>query len=297
MPVDTAAPVKRSVETLSGRISYSEAGSGPVALFVHGMLMNGHFWRHQLAGLSAVRRCIAVDLLAHGDTEIVPAQRVSPAANAGMLEEFLDALVIRDVDLVGNGCGSGIAQIFAALHPSRVRSLALTNGDVHDGGPPDIFGPFRQMAASGGLREALEFMLADKAVYRSEGALGLAYEHADQISDKTIETYLRPLMRNGQRVRDLQRFITAIDDGGPAAIELRLRRLSVPTLIAWGTDDVHFDIHWARWLADAIPGTRRHVELEGARACFPEERSEEFNHELCAHWNAACRWIDDEAAA
>ena len=42
-----------------------EAGSGPVALFVHGVLLNGHVWRHQLAGLSDVRRCIAVDLLAH----------------------------------------------------------------------------------------------------------------------------------------------------------------------------------------------------------------------------------------
>jgi pimeloyl-ACP methyl ester carboxylesterase len=72
----------------------------------------------------------------------------------------------------------------------------------------------------------------------------------------------------------------------------------VPTLIAWGTDDVHFDVHRSRWLADAIPGARRHVDLDGARACFPEERSEEFNRELRAHWGAACRWIgDDEAAA
>lgn len=293
MPVDTAAPVRRSIETLSGRISYSEAGSGPVALFVHGMLMNGHFWRHQLAGPSAVRHCIAVDLLAHGDTEIVPAQDVSPAANARMLEEFLDALVIRDVDLVGNGCGSGIAQIFVALHPSRVRSLTLTNGDG-----PEAFAPLRQLAASGGLREALEFMLADRAVYRSEGAMGLAYECPEQVSDKTIETYLRPLIRSGQRTHDLRRFIAAADSSQLAAIEPRLRRLNVPTLIAWGIGDADFDVCRSHRLAEMIPGTRRRVELDGARACFPEERSEEFNRELYAHWSAACRWIDcDEAAA
>jgi hypothetical protein len=40
------------VETPSGRISYVEAGSGPVALFVHGVLLNKHFWRHEMAGLS-----------------------------------------------------------------------------------------------------------------------------------------------------------------------------------------------------------------------------------------------------
>jgi pimeloyl-ACP methyl ester carboxylesterase len=78
-----------SVETPSGRISYAYSGSGPAALFVHGVVLNKHLWRHQLAGLSDVRRCIAVDLLAHGDTEIAPDQDVSVTANAKMLKEVL----------------------------------------------------------------------------------------------------------------------------------------------------------------------------------------------------------------
>src|ERR1700733_16002207 len=114
------------VETPSGRISYASAGSGPVALFVHGVVLNKHLWRHQLAELSDIRRCIALDLLAHGDTEIPPNQDVSVTANAKMLKEFLDALHIDQVDLVGNDSGGGIAQIFAALYPERVRSLTLT---------------------------------------------------------------------------------------------------------------------------------------------------------------------------
>src|ERR1700752_1192779 len=122
----------RSIETPSGRISYAEAGSGPVALFVHGVVLNKHLWRHQLSGLSDIRRCIAVDLLAHGDTEIGPNQDVSVTANAKMLREVLDALRIEQVDLVGNDSGGGIAQIFAALNPNRVRSLTLTNCDTHD---------------------------------------------------------------------------------------------------------------------------------------------------------------------
>jgi pimeloyl-ACP methyl ester carboxylesterase len=83
-----------SVETPSGRISYASAGFGPVALFVHGVVLNKHLWRHQLAGLSDIRRCIAVDLLAHGDTEITPDQDVSVTANAKMLKEVLDAMMI-----------------------------------------------------------------------------------------------------------------------------------------------------------------------------------------------------------
>src|ERR1700752_4651903 len=93
---------RHSVTTPSGRIAYAEAGSGPVALFVHGVLLNGHLWRHQLAALSDIRRCIAVDLLAHGDTEIAPDQDVSVTANSRMLREVVDVLGIDKVDLVGN---------------------------------------------------------------------------------------------------------------------------------------------------------------------------------------------------
>ncbi len=85
------------VETPSGRIGYASTGSGPVALFVHGVVLNKHLWRHQLARLSDIRRCVAVDLLAHGDTEIAPDQDVSVAGNARMLKEVLDALKIDQV--------------------------------------------------------------------------------------------------------------------------------------------------------------------------------------------------------
>src|SRR5215468_7075381 len=137
-----ATPTKRSVDTSSGRISYTECGAGPVALFVHGVLLNGHLWRHQLAELADTRRCIALDLLAHGDTQIAPEQDVSVSANAAMIGEFLDALAIDQVDLVGNDSGGGIAQIFAARNPSRIRSLTLTDCDAHDNWPPEAFKPF-----------------------------------------------------------------------------------------------------------------------------------------------------------
>src|SRR6516225_3656871 len=195
-----------SVDTPSGRISYTEAGSGPVALFVHGVVLNKHVWRRQLTGLSDTRRCIAVDLLAHGDTEIDANQDVSVSANANMLREALDALKIDKVDLVGNDSGGGIAQIFAAMKPNRVRSLTLTNCDTHDNWPPEAFKPFVEMAIGGGLRDTINAMLADKAIYRSPAALGPAYERPENVSDEDIEIYLRPHVRTEQRTRDLQRF-------------------------------------------------------------------------------------------
>ena len=278
--------VRHSVDTPSGRISYLEQGRGPVALFVHGVLLNGYLWRHQLADLSDARRCIAVDLLAHGDTEISPNQDVSVVANAKMLKEFLDALKIDQVDLVGNDSGAGIAQVFAALYPERIRSLTLTDGDTHDNWPPEAFKPFLVMAASRGLPGTLQSMIADKNVYRSPQALGPAYEHPELVGNDMIEQYLCPLVRSEQRTRDFQRFLAAFDNKHTLAIEDGLRSLKAPTLIVWGTDDVYFDVKLGRWLSETIPGTRKYVELKGARIFFPEERWQDFDRELRRHWES-----------
>src|SRR5258707_7199909 len=177
MGENKSLPTRRSVETPSGRISYLEQGTGPVALFVHGVLLNGHLWRHQLAELCDIRRCIAPDLLAHGDTEIAPDQDISVTANAKMLREFLDALKIDQVDLVGNDSGGRISQILAALYPERIRSLTLTDCDTHDNWPPEAFKPFLAMAENGGMPGSLETMLSDQNAIRHPNALRAADEH------------------------------------------------------------------------------------------------------------------------
>ena len=275
---------RKLVKTPSGRIAVVENGSGPVAVFLHGVVLNGWFWRHQLDGLCDVRRCIALDLLAHGATEIAPTQDVSSNACAEMLRELLDALDVEKIDLVGNDSGGGIAQIFAARHPERLRSLTLTDADAHDNWPPEAFKGFLAMAAAGGLADTFGAMLADKNVYRSPEALGLAYEKASGVSDETIEIYLKPHLASPQRTRDLQRFLAAFDCAQTVAVEGQLKKLDVPTLIAWATDDVFFDVEWSHWLARTIPGTRKRVSVEGGRIYFPEERAVEFNAELRSFW-------------
>jgi pimeloyl-ACP methyl ester carboxylesterase len=287
MSQSNGGPRRATVRTPSGTIAYTEQGAGPVALFVHGVLLNSYLWRHQLRGLSDIRRCIAPDLLAHGDTEAAPGQDLSVTSNAEMLAQFLDALGIEQVDLVGNDSGGGIAQIFAARHPQRVRSLTLTDCDTHDNWPPEAFKPFLAMAAAGGLRDALTAMVGDKDAYRSPGALGPAYERPDQVADETIDAYLTPHLRTPERTRDLERFLAAFDPAHTVAIEPRLRELEAPTFIGWGTDDIYFGLEWADWLARTIPGMRRHIRFEGARIFFPEERWAEFNRELRSHWGEA----------
>ncbi len=276
---------KKFADTPSGRIAYAEAGKGPVALFVHGVVVNSWIWRHQLAGLADIRRCIAIDTLAHGATEVSDTQPVSTEAQAVMLAQLLDALKIDKVDLVGNDGGGAVCQIFAVNHPDRIRTLTLTNCDTHDNWPPQAFQGFVDMVAAGGLRDTLSAILADKAVFRD--ALGPCYENTATVTDETIEAYLQPFFAKPDRIRGLERFVGAFDCAQTVKIDRKLRLIEAPTQILWATDDVYFDKKWAHWLGERISGTRRVVEVDGARLFFFEERAKWFDEQLRQHWLSA----------
>src|SRR5688572_2879451 len=136
--LDVAAftALRRFAETPFGRIAYVERGSGPAALFLHGLPLNGFHWRGSLERLSDHRRCIAPDFMGLGYSEVPAQQDLSPQAQTDMLVAFLNDLAIPSVDLVANDSGGTIAQLLAAQHPQRVRTMLLTNCDVHENCPP-----------------------------------------------------------------------------------------------------------------------------------------------------------------
>jgi pimeloyl-ACP methyl ester carboxylesterase len=273
-----------------GDIAYAERGRGPAALFVHGVFLNHGLWRHVVDRVADMRRCLAVDLLGHGATRTPADADVSVTGQAEMLEAFCQRLGLDQVDVVGNDSGSAIVQIFAARHPERIRSLTLTNGDVHTNFPPDAVKPLIDAAAQGLLPGIGRRMLDDIEDARAQFAVG--YEHPELVSEETLRGYLEPLFATPEATRHLERFILALDPSHTVSVEPLLRRLQAPTLVVWGTGDVFFDVEWAYWLRDTIPGTRKVVELDGAKLFFPEERPEPLAVALREHWQPA-----DHAAA
>ena len=117
---------RRFARTPFGDIAFVERGSGPVAVFLHGYPLNGYQCRDIIERLSDARRCIALDLMGAGYTRTALDQAVAYPAQALMIDSFLDALGIDQIDLVGNDSGSAVSQIFAARHANRLRSLTLS---------------------------------------------------------------------------------------------------------------------------------------------------------------------------
>jgi pimeloyl-ACP methyl ester carboxylesterase len=199
-----------------------------------------------------------------------------------MLAAFCDAMGFDKVDVVANDSGGGIAQIFAARHPERIGSLALTDCDTHDNWPPKQAEPLHRLAKEGGLGPVGRRMLEDVDFARTGFATG--FEHPDRLSAEDFRTWLEPLFESEASTRNLERFIASFDNRQTVAVEPLLRKLEAPTLIVWGTSDAFFPVKWAYWLRDTIPGARDVVELEGAKLFFPWERPVELASALRNFW-------------
>jgi pimeloyl-ACP methyl ester carboxylesterase len=289
---------RHSIATRSGEISYIDIGTGPVALFVHGIATNAYLWRNVIGALTTPRptqrpiqrpiqrRCIAVDLPLHGRSPVTAGQDLSVAALAAGLEDFCDALGLTGIDLVANDTGGAIAQIFAARHPQRLATLTLTDCDTAGNLPPEEFKPTVELARAGNLAPTAVALFADLDA-AAKVAFGAGYEHLDRVDPAVIRSYLEPCFATLERAREFERLLTALDEADLAAVTPQLRKLTVPTLLVWGTGDAFFDVSWAYWLRDTIPGTTGVVTVEGARLFFPDERPLDLVPHLEQHWAAA----------
>jgi pimeloyl-ACP methyl ester carboxylesterase len=279
---------RHTITTGSRDISYLDIGAGPAALFVHGLGANAFLWRNVVGALAGPdRRCVALDLPLHGQSPVTPGQDLSVAALASVLDDFCESLGLTKVDLVANDTGGAIAQVFAARHPGRLATLTLTNCDTGDNMPPEAFKPVVALAAAGRLAPAAVAMFDDDIDASARASFGEAYEDIERTGSDIFRSYLEPCIGTIERAREFERLLVSLDSGDLQAVEPQLRALTVPTLVVWGTGDAFFDVSWAYWLRDTIPGTTRVVTIEGARLFFPEERPMDLVPHLAQHWAEA----------
>jgi pimeloyl-ACP methyl ester carboxylesterase len=276
----------RHATTRFGDIAYTDHGAGRPAVFVHGLFLNRLLWRHVIDRVADQRRCIAIDLPGHGATRAAAGVDLTFAGLAGMLEAFCDALGLETIDLVGNDTGGGIAQIFATRAASRLRSLTLTDCEVHDNCPPPALQTLVDASAAGRLGLLGQRMLADADFARQ--ALSVGYEHPERLDAATLRAYLAPIFGSPERTQVFENLFAQCFRGAAHSQFVNaapaLADLHVPTLIVWGTADVFFGVKWAHWLARTIPAARQPVLLEGAKLFFPEERPEDLSRELRRFW-------------
>lgn len=116
---------RRLVELTNGSLLYIDLGSGAPLVFVHGFGCNHHLWISLLEPLAAQGwRCLAPDwpMGAHR-LPTRPDADLSIDGLADYVEEFLAALDLERVTLIGNDAGGAVTQVVAARGNERVGRL------------------------------------------------------------------------------------------------------------------------------------------------------------------------------
>ncbi|HKQ14886.1 MAG TPA: alpha/beta hydrolase [Steroidobacteraceae bacterium] len=284
-PLDAAAfhAMRRFADLRFGRIAYVERGSGPAALFLHGAPLNGFQWRGAIERLSAQRRCIALDFMGLGYSEIPEQQSLAADAQASMVAAFLDALAIRKVDIVASDSGGAVAQLLVARHPKRIRTLLLTNCDVEPDSPPPKVKPVIEMARAGTLAEATAKWLTDKPLARSTFGAAV-FRDPGRFADETIEYYVTPLVNTPLRREQYHAFHVALEPNPLAGIEASLERSRIPVRVVWGAADDIFAQQDAEYLDRTFPNSRGIRRVPEAKLFFQEEFPDVIAEEAQRLW-------------
>jgi pimeloyl-ACP methyl ester carboxylesterase len=116
---------------------YVASGSGEPLLFVHGSLCDYRYWNGQAAALSKHFLCVSVSLSHYWPVDDQSIQGdFSWRAHVAQLAEFITAMNLGPVHLVGHSRGGCVAFHLACQYPHLVKSLTLAD----PGGPLQIDG-------------------------------------------------------------------------------------------------------------------------------------------------------------
>jgi len=259
-----------SVELSQGTIQYSDEGDGDPIVFLHGALTNGNLWRNVTAALAPEYRCLAPTFPLGGhDGGMHPDADLSPPGLAALLAEFLDALGLQRVTLVGNDLGGAYCQLFLADSPERVERLVLTNCDAFENFPARIMAPFVQSLRVPGVTT----LLARALGLRTARRLTVKLFASDSIDPAVIDGYLDALQTNPAVRRDLRKVMLGGAPEYTTAAAASFPSFERPVLVVWGVEDPVFPIDDAQRLAEAFPNARLE-QVDDASMLVPEDDPE-----------------------
>jgi pimeloyl-ACP methyl ester carboxylesterase len=255
--------VRLDQATIDYRVLGPEDSPHPPVLFVHGILVDSRLWDRVAEGLARQGfRCYLPNwpLGSHTIPVDDPAT-LSPRGVATMIRDFITALGLSDVTLVGNDTGGGLCQLLVDAYPEHVGRLVLTNCDAFD-----KFPPFPFTAVFGLLRGPVSIKLLFEQMRltplrHSPLGFGMLLGRPDP---QLTNSWLEPARRDVRIRRDLAGLLRQVAKTDLTDVSTRMGRFTKPVSIVWGQRDRAFTPALGRRLAGQFPNSTL-VEVPGAR--------------------------------
>lgn len=246
----------KTIHLPQGPLQYLERGRGQPIVFVHGLMADHQLWVPLLPDLGQVARCIVPNwpLGAHAKA-MKPDADLSVPGLARLIADFIVALDLRDVTLVGNDSGGALVQMVCARHPERIGRAVLTTCDAYDVFPPPAFATLKWWGHVPGLAWVSAQLLHHVPVLRR---LPIAFGDLTEgpMDDDLIERWLRPLRKDAGVRRDVRKFLRSVSTRFTEEAGFALQGFNRPVLLLWSTRCRHFPKRLAERLLRELPDAR-----------------------------------------
>ena len=255
MTANRATPDLSEVALPQGKISYRSAGpaasSRPPVVFVHGLLVDARLWDPVAMQLAAegVRSYAPTLPLGSHQSPVNPDADLSPRGIAALVLDFIAALGLSNVTIVGNDTGGAITQLMLGGDTSRIGAVVLTDCDAYGTFPPRSLAPLFYALRHPGLVAFLELQLRTKLVRHGPLAYGLLSRRLDS---GLTRDWVRPLASKEIR-SDLARFARQVRPGVLLDAASRFSQFSGPVRVVWGDADAYFGMKLGQRLSEAFP--------------------------------------------
>lgn len=245
-----------------------DGSPGAVTLvLVHGVGLDHEMWAPVAGRLANRHRVVRYDMLGHGDATPLD-DDADLGTFAAQLLHVVDELQIASFVLVGFSLGALIAQRFALDHPERVDALVLANS-VFD----------RSVADRAAVQDRVDTVRNGRFTASIEPALERWFTPDFASSHPVVVDSVRHrLLHNDMASYAIAYSIFATADAG---LTSQVGRISSPTLVMTGADDLGSTPAMAIALAAAIPDGRA-VVIPGVRHLAPLEDPDTIAAQIAA---------------
>ncbi|MEC4672664.1 MAG: alpha/beta fold hydrolase, partial [Nitrospirota bacterium] len=246
-------------------LAYSDEGHGPPVIFLHAFPLNRTMWTPQVEALQSYYRVITIDLRGHGKSD-APMWRYSLEQFADDVIGLLQHLSITQATFVGLSMGGYILFAVYGKYAKYVQALVFADtraqGDTPEGKAARF--SMAQIAYKRGVTAIADLMLSKLL---SPAALSTKADLINQLR----------AMITGNQVSGIIGDLMAMEERSDST-DL-LQKITCPTLVLAGEDDVASPPAEVRFIADHITGAEF--------ACIPQaghmsnmENPEAFNAAL-----------------
>lgn len=246
----------RTITLHGDRVAYRDEGAGEVLLLIHGIGGSSNNWRAIIPTLSKKYRVIAPDLLGHGQSD-KPRGDYSLGAFAVWLRDFLDALGISRVTIIGHSLGGGIAMQFTHQHRDYCERLIL----MSSGGLGSEVNRTLRLITLPGSHFALQ-VASSKPVLNVRKAVSALRSEDQHASRRNEHWEAHAALSNPENRQALLRTLRAVvDRRGQFVCALNKLHFNanVPVMIISGDQDRVIPVSHAYAAHAAMPHSKLHI--------------------------------------